>query len=270
MADTKKSKRPPKIKGTSPVGVFAWPKINKPDFGNEDYPKPAGEFSVVLVMDKDTPEFSAFVEKYQPMHDKAVAKAKTLFKDLKPETRKKLEKKGGVTVNDLYTELLDENTEEPTGKVKIKFAMTASGERKSDGTKWFARPAAFDAKGQPIPLFFKAPGKPHDGKPIPSAPQIWNGTQGRVAFAVGVHDDGTPGYFISGTGAAGLKLGLEAVKVLVLKSGGDRDASSYGFDGEDEGYAFDGDTAPSGDFGAEGDTGVPDEAGGDTPDNGDF
>ena len=69
-------------------------------------------------------------------------------------------------------------------------------------------------------------------------PAIWSGTTAKVSFSVGLNKEGVPGYFIPGTGAAGLKLKLLAVQIIDLKSGGERSADSYGF-GAEEGYAYD-------------------------------
>jgi hypothetical protein len=49
------------------------------------------------------------------------------------------------------------------------------------------------------------------GQPIKSPPEIWSGTVGRVSY------EARP-YFISGTGAVGVKLSLEAARILELVS----------------------------------------------------
>jgi len=93
--------------------------------------------------------------------------------------------------------------------------MAASGEVKNGpkkGQKWSRKPMIFDAAGQPMR----------------KVPDIYGGTIGRVRFSL------RP-YFIKGTGAAGLKLALEAVQIIDLVSGGQRSASSCGFEAE-EGY----------------------------------
>jgi hypothetical protein len=237
MAD-KKVKRPT---GTTPRGTFAYPKLNKPDFGSEQYPSKCkqGEFSVQLIFDENDQAFQQWSAGLQKMHDAAVESGQELFKELKAEARKKLEKKqGGLAVNDLYTQLLDKETEEPTGKVKMKFSMDAGGERKKDGTLWTARPAIFDAFGKPLPMFFNAPGKAHHLKPRPDAPQIWGGTVGKVSYEIGTFDDGLPGYFVEGTAMVGLKLKLQAVQIISLVSSGQRDAGAYGFGSEDGGFAY--------------------------------
>lgn len=205
MAD-KKAKRP---SFTTPKGTFKYPRLNEPDFGNDKFPKPEGAFKLKLVMPKADAE--VLIEKLQPMYDEAMAEAKAKFKELKPETRKKLKE---VTENALFTELLDPETEEATGDVEFSFAMTHSGKDKKTDKVWKRYVAIFDAKGLRM-------------KP---APQIWGGTVGKVSF--------TPSpYFVPGTGAAGLKLNLNAVQVIDLVSNGERSAEGYGF-GAEEGYEF--------------------------------
>lgn len=58
-------------------------------------------------------------------------------------------------------------------------------------------------------------------------PDIWGGTEGKVSFEVAP-------YFIPGTALAGIKLRLNAVQVIELRSGGNKSAGEYGF-GEEEG-----------------------------------
>ncbi|QFP93707.1 single-stranded DNA-binding protein [Ralstonia phage P-PSG-11-1] len=192
---------------TSPRGVFKYPALNKPDYGNEQFPKPNGEYKVQLILSEA--EAQPLIEKLQPLYNAAIEEGKAKFKELKVEQRKKL---GALKENDLYATEYDQETEEPTGNLVFKFTMQASGENKKK-ERWERKPALFDAKGKPLPK---------------NAPAIWGGTEGKVSF------EASP-YFIPGTGAAGLKLRLQAVQVIDLVSGGQRDAGAYGF-GEEEGY----------------------------------
>jgi hypothetical protein len=220
MADNKKPKLP---SFSSPRLVFKYPKLTEPDYGNQQYPKPDGEFSLKGIAKVSDPRVQAFIAKLKPLHDEAVAKGEEAFKALKAETRKKL---GGVKINDLFTALLDQETEEETGEIEFKFAMKHSGEYKKGpktGETWRRYPALFDAKGQALTLRDKR------GKLLPNAPQIWGGTVGIVSFEAS-------DYFIPGTGAAGLKLNLNAVQIIDLVSGGQRSASQYGFS-EEDGYS---------------------------------
>ncbi|WEM05508.1 ssDNA binding protein and ssDNA annealing protein [Ralstonia phage BOESR1] len=206
MAD-KKQKNP---EFTSPRGVFVYPKLNEPDYGNEKFPKPDGEYSVNLRMTREAAE-QWINAKLKTHLDEAYAEAEAEFAKLPVGTRKKL---GSVTQNDLFKIEYDKETEEETGFVTFKFAMKAGGKTKA-GKEWSRKPVIFDAKG----------------KKMVKTPDIWGGTEGKVSF------EARP-YFIPGTGAAGLKLALNAVQVIDLKSGGGRDAEGYGF-GEEDGYEYD-------------------------------
>lgn len=204
--------RPKPVQIVSPKGTFRFPKLSEPDYGNEKFPKPDGEYSVQLILQADSPEAKALIEKLKPLHEAAQAEAVDAFNKLPIATRKKLKE---ITVNDFTNILYDKDTEEETGEVFFKFAMKASGERKKGakaGTRWSRSPVVFDAKG----------------KRLEPVPEIWGGTIGKVSASV-------TSYFIPGTGAAGIKLNLEGVQVLDLVKGGSRSAASLGF-GEEEGY----------------------------------
>lgn len=214
MAEAKKRNFP---KITSPRLGFKYPKLNEPDYGSKDYPKPDGEYSLKGVLQADSKEAKQFIAQLQPLYDEALQQAEEEFKKLKVETRKKL---GSVKPNDLFTTLYDAETEEPTGEIEFKFAMKASGEYKKGpkaGKRWSRSPDIYDAKGN----LLKKP------------PQIWGGTIGKVSF------EASP-YFIPGTGAAGLKLSLLGAQIIELVSGGQRTAASHGFVEED---GYEGDTS---------------------------
>lgn len=220
----KDTKRPKKQLYVSFKGEWRFPKLttDQLDYGTDDYPKPDGEFSVQLIGDPSDPAVKAELAKLEPLHKQAIADAKEAFKELKPETKARLLKANkenkGILINDLYSEEFDKDTKEATGRIVFKFAMKHSGQYKKgpkEGKTWRRYPALFDAAG----------------KPIKSPPEIWSGTIGRVSY------EARP-YFIPGTGAVGVKLSLEAARILELISRGERSASAYGFDGEEEGYSY--------------------------------
>ncbi len=217
MPNTKRAKKP---QFTTPRGVWKFPRLATADTKF----KADGEYSVKVVLPKA--DAAKLIADLKPLHAAAVKAAPALFAELKPETRKKLKAKNGdkgYTVNPFYTEEVDED-EKPTGNVEFVFKMTASGEYKSGpkaGQKWSRKPVMFNAKGEKINV------------------NPWGGSEGKVTFEVGfMKDQETPGYFIPGTGAVGIKLGLEAVQILKLVQGGERDASGYGF-GQEEGEDID-------------------------------
>jgi hypothetical protein len=232
MADRKITKM------TSPKGTFKWPKLTEPDYGTNQYPNPDGAYSVKVIFNESDPAFQAFRVKIEKAHAAAVELGEAAFKELKVETRKKLK---AITVNEPFTVIYDQETEEPTGEVEMKISMKASGTVKKGpraGKKWTRKPQLFDAKG----------------KPMLKVPDIWGGTTGKVSFSF-VSD----GYFIPGTGACGISFQLEAAQIIDLVSGGQRQAGDYGF-GEEEGYEHD-DKAAADDEGDDGDE-FEDETGG--------
>lgn len=200
---------------TSPVAAFRFPKLKEPDMGTKDYPKPDGEYSVQFLMKADDPTTKGFMKTLDALHKEALAEAEVSFKELKAESRKKL---GSIKPNSYFTEVLDKETEEPTGEVRFKAAMAASGVVKKGprmGKAWTRKPVIYDAKGVRIA----------------NVPDIWGGTTGRVAFEVN-------NYFIPATGAAGISLKLAGVQIIDLVAGGERTAGELGF-GEEDGYSHD-------------------------------
>jgi hypothetical protein len=75
-----------RITGTTPRGVFAFPKINKPDFGTEKYPAKCeqGEFSVTAFFDQNDEAFQKFIAGLTPMHEAAIKRGRLLFKASSP------------------------------------------------------------------------------------------------------------------------------------------------------------------------------------------
>jgi len=236
MADRKRVEAP---KFTTPKGTFRFPKLSEIDFGNDDYPKPAGEYSVQLVLALNDPATQKLIADLKPHYEQALANGQTKFSALKAETRKKLKE---MKANDLYTEELDKETEEPTGNVIFKFTMKASGEYskgKKAGKYWDSRPPVFSANKELLIPGFNFRDREDDESVqevhAKGKPNIWGGTVGKVSFEIGVdRETGEPGYFIPGTGAAGLKLTLRGVQVIDLVSGGSRTADDYGFDNEED------------------------------------
>lgn len=216
MADNKK--KLPLV--TTPKAPFRFPKLTEPDYGNDKFPKPDGEYSVQIVLDQNSKDAKDLIAKLKPLHEEAMMVAKEKFDALPVGSRKKLEKdngKGGIRANDLFTVLYDKETEKPTGEIVFKAVMKASGTYKKgpkEGQKWTRSPVIFDAKGHRML------------KP----PAIWSGTVGRVSAEVS-------NYFIPGTGAAGIKLNLVGVQIIDLVSGGAKNASELGFSAE-EGFEY--------------------------------
>ena len=195
---------------TTPPVTFVWPRLGEADTKF----KAEGEFSVKLR--EAQAKIQPLIDKLQPLHDAAVSAGREAYDAMPVAARKKLEAKGGgFSINPLFNVVYDEETEEPTGDIEMNFKRVASGTYKTGkktGQKWTAKVDVFDAKMKPM-----------DGK------KVWGGTVGKIRFEVSE-------YFIPGTGACGLSLRLLAAQIIELQSGGQRDASSYGF-GQEEGYS---------------------------------
>jgi len=188
----------------TPRGVLIYPHLVEPDYGNDEYPKPQGEYNTMVKLSAH--EAQPLIAKLEPLHQEAVAIAESKFKNLKPAQKKKL---GKVQVNDFFIEEYDKETEEPTGNLLFKFKSKASGTK--NGKEWTRTIPLFDAGGKRI-----------------TPDSVWGGSEGKVAFTV------VP-YFIPATGAAGISCYLNAVQILELRNGGGGTADSFGF-GEEEGY----------------------------------
>jgi hypothetical protein len=232
------SNRPKAPTFKTPLITFRFPKLSEVDYGSKEFPKPDGEYALQGIMRAADAGTQALIQKLEPFYQQALANAETAFKALKAESRKKL---GTVKANPMFTELLDQDTEEPTGELSFKFAVKASGEYKKGpktGQHWDTRPPVFDKSGKLlIPGFtFRDRGDDEEMSSIhtKASPAIWGGSTGYVNFEVGIDRDGNPGYFIAGTGAAGLKLTLKAVQVIEVVSAGAKTADQYGFGNEAE------------------------------------
>jgi hypothetical protein len=249
MADKKKRPVGPRMK--SPKSVFVFPKLNAADTKF----KAEGEFAVKARMVKDRPDVQAFIAKLEPLHQAAMKAGQEAFDALPVASRKKLK---AMTENDLYTEVFDED-ENPTGEIEFKFSLPASGkikDGKNKGRTWIKRPTIADAKGKVLVAGTDFAWLDESGGSLEKTvlkrmgPAIWGGSEGICAIEVALGRDDEPGYFIPGTGAAGLSLRLRAVQVtkLVQGSSGEQD---YGFEAE-EGFEGDedADTSDESDEGA--------------------
>lgn len=205
----KQNDKPQVIKGVSPKGRFKYPNLVTPDYGSTEHPKEFGEYNVRLILDEAGAE--AFRVKYQSVFEKALEEGQAKFNDLPVASRKKLKE---LKVNEYLQEIYDEDTEEPTGEYEVRFKTSAEGVNKKTGKPWKKKLAIFDAKGKPF---------------TPEA--VWSGTVGKISFTA-------KPYFITGSGACGLKFYLDAAQIIELNAGGNKDAKGYGF-GEEEGYEAD-------------------------------
>lgn len=245
MSEDKKP-RIPNI--TTPRVRLVWPSLTAPDYGTEKFPDPDGSFRTKFVMKLDDPNTRAFLAKLEPLIEQAKEEAQARFDKLKPEQKKK--HKHGYNFNDPYTELLDKETEEPTGEIQFSVKRKASWiakKGKKAGQRVHGKLAIFDGMGEPIVW-----NEDKDEKP----PAIFGGTIAKISVSPSI-------YFVDGTATGGLSLGLESVQIVKL-SQGRKSAADYGFEAEEDGYAYEqadedetasggdekdsGDAAPNSDF----------------------
>lgn len=207
-------KRPQDPKFASPIGTFKYPALTEPSYGSKDYPKPEGEYQVRLVLKQDAKTTKEFLTALIGPYAAAEADARDQHAKMPVAARKKIE----VKMNPLFDLVYDKDTEQPTGDIEFRFKLTASGIYQGDykkGQAWTARPILFDAKGYKMD----------------PAPNIWGGTEGRIGFTA-------RGYFINGTGVAGLKLRLTGAQIIKLVEKGGYTADALGFGAVDDGYSY--------------------------------
>lgn len=203
MAD----KKPKAVRYTTPKGVFVYPYLVKPDFGQGQFANTTGIFKVNLRLPLE--DAAPLIAALQPIYDAALLEGAEAFAKLKVDVRKKLK---SVTETPLYEVEYDEQTEEETGFVVFKFSTKASG-KNAKGEEWTRKIPLFDAKGKAT-----------------SPSMVGGGTVGKVSFEAS-------SYFVPATAVAGVKLYLTGAQILELSEGmgSGGSASSHGF-GAEEGY----------------------------------
>lgn len=205
-------KKSDKIVLISPAGEAVFPHLtlDDVDFGTDEFPKEDGEYNCKLRMPLE--EAEDFLAKLEPLHKAAIEAGKKEDKKRKPANRKK----NPFKIHPLYEEVLDDETEEPTGDVIFNFKTKYSGTSKKTGKEWTRTLSIYDAKKNVI--------NSTDLK-------IWGGSILKLACS-------PKAFWVAGTGLAGLTLYLEAVQVIELRGPGQRSADSFGF-GEEDGYEHD-------------------------------
>jgi hypothetical protein len=213
VADTKK-KSYNVGKGTTPRGSLIYPHLTTPDTKF----KAEGEYRTRFRLDGE--EAQQFIEKVDAFYDLAIEKvaderledARTKAKDpakfdaVKNRARILKELK---RADKPYKAILDDNGDE-TGAYAFTFKQKATFKLRTG-----------EIIAKKVDLFDAA------NKPIAKGVAIYGGTIARIAF------EALP-FFTPAVGA-GLTMRLNAVQVLELKTAGDRDAKSYGFEEEGEG-----------------------------------
>lgn len=210
------AKRPARPTIASPVGIFGYPSLTKPDYGNESFPKPDGEFKTNLTV-KLTPAVQAFIDKLMPAYAEAIAEGEVAFAAMPLAQRKK---HGKLVEQLFYTEEFDEETEQPTGNVifkfKTKFKITQKGKNGQPDEIRFNKIALVDASN----------------KPLKAGTLVYGGTKGAVAFQ-------TAPYFVAAQAMAGISLRLVGAQIIDLVGPGVRSGESMGFGVVEGGFSAD-------------------------------
>lgn len=235
MADAKK-KSYNVGKGTTPKGSLIYPHLTTPDTKF----KAEGEFRTRFRLDGE--DAQNFIAKVDGFYDLAIAKVieeqveiarakgTAKFDAIKASARIAKELK---RADKPYKPILDDDGNE-TGAYAFTFKQKASVKLRTG-----------EVIQKKVDLFDAA------NKPMPKGVAIYGGTVGKIAF------EALP-FFTPAVGA-GLTMRLNAVQVIELKTAGDRDAKSYGFEEEGEGIEHeDDDTPPIDDAGGAGDPANPD------------
>lgn len=194
----KKYEKKPKY--TSQEGVFKFPNLTKPSTKFNA----AGVYDVTLRL--NAADAKAFEAKHAADLRAANEAGLQEYEKLSEKTKNKIKFSPAEMIG---TPVFDEETKKPTGDVEFKFKRTATGVSKKDGKPWSVKVPVFDSKGKPI-----------------VGTDIWGGSRGKVSYEV-------YGYFIPGTGQAGLSMKLLAAQVIELVTKGSASADLYGFDKED-------------------------------------
>ncbi|RUT87640.1 MULTISPECIES: hypothetical protein [unclassified Mesorhizobium] len=213
-----KEKNPDKVRVSTPRVTLKYPKLDRVDYGSEKYPDKDGSYNTRFIADRADPKVSAMLAKIDAVMVRAKELAEEKFSKMDIKARKKIEAKtGGIVADEPYSTVYDDDTEEDTGKIDMKVKMKAKGvygpRHPRKGETWTAKPDIFDGKG----------------KPMKKGLQIWGGSVAIINF------DLEP-YFVDGSGSYGVSRRLNAVQIIELVSGGQRAASSYGFEAEEDGF----------------------------------
>lgn len=188
MSDKKKY-----VRGTSPKGTAAWPRLTEPDCTFD----PNGMYSVNLRLPMD--EAKSLITQIDNAHKAQVAE---VVKELKSKGKPPKVKEADMP----YKPVLDEDGNE-TGEVEFKFKLKAMAGSKDK--QWAQKPRLFDSKG----------------KPLSSGVKVGSGSTIRVGYEL------FP-YYVPSVGS-GVSLRVLAVQVLELVEYGGGSFKDYGFNEED-------------------------------------
>jgi hypothetical protein len=202
-----------KATGISPTGMAQYPYLNKPDTKfNAD-----GEYKVSLLLGGDESESLRDRIDGMTAAQGEVVRAELQDKINQAKTgadKAKLKKSlDNLTTNVPYDGAVDDNGDF-NGEYVFKFKTKASFKDKKTGKTITRAIKLFDAK-----------------KNVTTA-AVFGGSRIKVAYEIAP-------YFVSGSGAYGVSLRINAIQIIELsQGGGGGNASAYGF-GEEDGFEAD-------------------------------
>jgi hypothetical protein len=204
----------------TPKITVGWAQLNEPDYKYKE----EGEFHVRGRPDTDDPAYDKLVETATKIRDEFFAEQKA---ELVAQKKGALANK--LHVVDVVKEEVDRESGDPTGFMSFragqKYHIVIKNGPKA-GKEFFLKPDFFNAQG----VRLKNP------------PKIGSGSVLKLGVRL------IP-YLVSKDGEVGISYQLEGVQILTLVSGGQREASDYGF-GAEEGDHIEDDNGGFADEGA--------------------
>lgn len=218
----------PEVSVVTPKVTFVYPNFRTPDYGYENKDADDPKFTTKFKLSEEAFAGTA-CRKPKGGDEKSQRPLKEILDELleyatgpmRKEYREKLrgaqQKKNfdqNATVYSPYQEVLDNDTEEPTGEIILSAKTKVYGKRK-DGTPFKKKLPIFDAKNKPLPF-----------KKDPST-----GSEGRLQL--------TFRPFVTNT-AIGVAAFLNGVQVTAFRERGDgQTAEGFGFEEDEDGYSVD-------------------------------
>lgn len=194
-----------RLVGTTPAGKALFCRVFEPDYQFDE----RGDYSATILLSKDNPEVAELERQFEALMAEAEAMAQeNAAKNKNPRKRNELPPRKDENHGDWF----DKNGE-PTGEYAIRAKAKASGTSKQ-GKDWTFSPFVCDAQGVPFP----------------EEPKRLIGNGSTIKLAVTAFPYASPiGY--------GISIRLDALQVLDLVEYNKRDAKTYGFGEEEEGYS---------------------------------
>lgn len=197
------------VQKTTPEGEFIWPKLHTPDEfkGKKTY-------NTSFALPADHPWVEKCIKLIDKMADEALAEA--VANDKRPQ--KKKDASPWKLAQKPYENETDKDSGEETGRVLFKFKKNYEVKDYKTGEMKTTEVKMFDGRGKKIRV------------------NPWSGTIGCVSFTFLPYAQGADV-------GAGVKLGLDAVQIIKLVKGGERDAEGYGFAKRDDAEDIESDEA---------------------------